>query len=310
VTSRRRFLAGVWPLGMAAMRVSAAQAAASAPRGFEQAASTIHDAIARGDIPGALLHVRTGGRVVYERALGRKDVTRDRPLALDDLFPVASLTKPVVAAAILKLSESGAVRLDAPVSLYLPEFAKPRVLASYDAKTGAMTTRPARRAITIHDLLTHTAGIHHGFVEIDSVFGAIYERAGVVHAPRVPLAENVRRLGPLPLVHDPGTRWTYGLSSDVLGRVVEVVAGVPLDAYVSRTIFEPLAMRRTYFIVPAEERQHVVPWHGTTNGTLRATAPERRLSRKRTLIAVTTSVSSMSARRRVATARSISAERS
>lgn len=151
------------------------------------------------------------------------------------------------------------MRVDAPVSRYLPEFAKPRVLASYDAKTGAMTTRPA--------------GIHHGFAEIDSVFGAIYERASVMHAPRVPLAENVRRLAPLPLVHDPGARWTYGLSSEVLGRVVEVVAGVPLDVYVARTLFEPLAMRRTYFFVPPDERPHVVPWHGTANGALRAMRP-------------------------------------
>jgi CubicO group peptidase (beta-lactamase class C family) len=276
MTTRRRFLAG-FPLGVAALRGSRAEPAAAATGAFERATAAIRDAIARGEVPGALLHVRVQGRVAYERALGRKDLARDRALTADDLFPVASLTKPIVAAAILKLAEVGAVRLVAPVSNYLPEFANPRVLVSYDPKAGAMTTRPARRPITIHDLLTHTAGIHHGFAEVDSVFGAIYEEAGVAHTPRVSLAENVRRLGPLPLVHDPGTRWTYGLSSDVLGRVVEVVAGIPLDQYISRTIFEPLAMRRTYFFVPREQRDSVVSRYGTANGTLRAMPPDHGL---------------------------------
>ena len=111
-----------------------------------------------------------------------------------------------------------------------------------------MSTRPAKRAMTLRHLLTHTAGVHHGHVEIDPVLGAIYEKAGVVHDSRLLLADKMRKLGPLPLAHDPGAAWTYGLSSDVLGRVVEVVAGVPLDQYVTRAILEPLGMRRTYFL--------------------------------------------------------------
>jgi CubicO group peptidase (beta-lactamase class C family) len=275
VSSRRRFLVGLVPLGVTALRVSPTEPPVFPTHGFERAAATIRDAVARGDLPGAVLHVRVRGSVAYERAFGWKDIEGDRALTPDDIFPVASLTKPVVAAAMLKLSEVRAVHLDDAVSRYLPEFEKPRVLVNCDPKTGVMTTRPARREITIHDLLTHTAGIHHGFAEIDSVFGTIYEKAGVVHAPRIPLADNVKRLGPLPLVHDPGTRWTYGLSSEVLGRVVEVVTGVPLDLYVSRTIFEPLAMRRTYFFPPLAERDNVVSRYGVTNGTIRALAPDR-----------------------------------
>jgi CubicO group peptidase (beta-lactamase class C family) len=137
-----------------------------------------------------VLHVRVRDRVVYERAFGRSDIERDLDLTPNDIFPVASLTKRVVAAAILKLSEAGTVRLGDPVSAYLPEFNQPRVLVKYDAKTGEIATRPARRAITLRDLLTHTAGIHHGHVEIDPVLGAIYEKAGVIHDCRLLLADN------------------------------------------------------------------------------------------------------------------------
>ena len=260
----------MWPLGLTAFRLSSAEPAAAATGGVERAAATIQEAIARGDVPGAVLHIRLRDRVLYERAFGRKDIEGELDLTPNDIFPVASLTKPVVAAAVLKLSEAGTVRLDDPVSAYLPEFNHPRVLTKYDAQTGAMATRPARKNITLRDLLTHTAGIHHGHVEIDPVFGAIYEKAGVIHDSRLLLAEKMKRLGPLPLAHDPGTRWTYGLSSDVLGRVVEVVAGVPLDQYLSQTIFDPLAMRRAYFFVPPEERDNVVSRYSSAGGTIRA----------------------------------------
>ena len=234
----------------------------------------IRQAIARGDIPGAILRVQIRGRVRYEQAFGQKDIERDVELTPDDVFPVASLTKPVVAVAILQLCERGALRLGDPVSAYLPEFDRPRVLVKYDIDTGEMRTRPARRSVTLRDLLTHTAGIHHGYVGIDPVMGAIYKNGGVVYDSRVLLAEKIRRLGVLPLAHDPGTRWTYGLSSDVLGRVVEVVAGVPLDRYLSPAIFEPLQMRRTYLLVPPEERASVVSRYSKDTGTIRPMPPD------------------------------------
>jgi CubicO group peptidase (beta-lactamase class C family) len=128
--------------------------------------------------------------------------------------------------------------------------------------------------MTLRHLLTHTAGVHHGHVEIDPVLGGIYAKAGVVHDSRVLLADKMRRLGPLPLAHDPGEKWTYGLSSDVLGRIVEVVAGVPLHQYVTRAILEPLAMRRTYFFVPDAERAHVVARYSRGDAGLRVMPPD------------------------------------
>jgi CubicO group peptidase (beta-lactamase class C family) len=270
VISRRRLLQGCWPLaGVAGVHSAEAAEQVTETTNFAQASAMIQRAIARGDIPGAVLHVRVRDRVLSERAFGRKRIDRDLALMVDDIFPVASLTKPVVAAAAVGLSESGGLDLDHPISGYLAEFRDPQVLLSYDRTTGAMTTRRARRAIVVRDLLTHTAGIHHGFPDIDDVLGTIYQAAGVDHSARVPLAENVKRIGPLPLAHDPGARWTYGMSSDVLGRIIEVVTGVPLERHLSRAIFEPLAMRRTSFFVPPAERDKILSWHSTTTGGLR-----------------------------------------
>lgn len=265
---------GLWPLALTGLAPRPAETAPTAGAEAGRADAIVGDAIARGEIPGAVVHVRIGGRLRYEQAFGRKHVEGNVDLSPDDLFAVASLTKPVVAVAILQLCERGALRLGDPVSAFLPEFDRPRVLTAYDVETGVMSTRPAQRPVTVRDLLTHTAGIHHGHVETDPVMGAIYRNAGVVYDSRLLLAEKIRRLGALPLAHDPGARWTYGLSSDVLGRVVEVVGGVPLDRYLSRAIFEPLSMRRTYFFVPAGERASVVSKYSHAGGTIRRMPPD------------------------------------
>jgi CubicO group peptidase (beta-lactamase class C family) len=216
---------------------------------FAEADRIVRAAVEAGKIPGVALQVRAGGRVVHERAFGRCRIDEDAALRVDDIFPIASLTKRVVAIGILRVCEEGTIRLDDPIAQYLPEFAEPKVLVSYDLQTGAMLTRPARGVVTIRHLLTHTAGIHHGFPKADHVMGTLYERAGVVHGDRTPMAENVKRLGPLPLVHDPGQAWTYGLSSDVAGRIIEVVSGQPFDRYLTRCICAPVGMTSTYFVV-------------------------------------------------------------
>jgi CubicO group peptidase (beta-lactamase class C family) len=228
---------------------------------FDEADRIIGAAVERGEIPGAALHVRAEGRVVHERAFGRRHIEEDAALCVDDIFPVASLTKPVVAVGILRLCEDGAIGLDDPIAHYLPEFTGPKVLVSYDLETGAIVTRPARGFVTVRHLLTHTAGIHHGFPRADDVMGTLYERAGVVHGDRMPMSEKVKRLGPLPLVHDPGQAWTYGLSSDVAGRLIEVVSGQPLDRYLARRVFDPVGMQNTFFLVPAEECSRLVTAH-------------------------------------------------
>jgi CubicO group peptidase (beta-lactamase class C family) len=218
------------------------------------AETTVRAAVERGAVPGAVLQIRTDGDVVYERAFGRANVERETPLETDDLFPVASLTKPVVATAVLQLREAGRLDLDDPIARYLPEFADAKVMV------GAGVTRPARRPITVRHLLTHTSGLD-GFTVAHALLRPLYERAEIVYEGPLPLREKLRRLGAMPLAHDPGEAWTYGLSSDVAGRLVEVVAGEDLDRYLARRIFEPLGMKRTYFFVPPEEQRRAVARH-------------------------------------------------
>jgi len=150
-------------------------------RRFDDADQIVQAAVERGEIPGAVLHVRANGRIVHERAFGRRDVDEGSALRVEDVFLVASLTKPVVAVGLLRLCEEGALQLDDPIVRYLPEFDEPKVLIGYDLQTEAIVTRPAQGVITVRHLLTHTAGIHHGFPRSDDVMGTLYERAGVVH---------------------------------------------------------------------------------------------------------------------------------
>jgi len=259
--SRREF--GRTALGAAAGLLASKEDVRVPPKrpGVQHANTIIDAAVRQGEIPGAVLQVRADGTVMHEQAFGRRQFDRDVLLQCDDVFPVASLTKPIVAAGVLQLCEAGAVRLDDVLARYLPEFRDPRVLLQYELRDGSMVTRPARRPITIRQLLTHTAGIHDGFVTSNRVMGTLYERAGVVYDLRLLLADKVRRLGPLPLAHDPGKAWTYGLSSDVAGRLIEVVSGQSLDRFLSRGIFEPLNMRETYFFVPPVARARLVARH-------------------------------------------------
>jgi CubicO group peptidase (beta-lactamase class C family) len=209
------------------------------------------------------------GHLLHERGFGRRRADDDAPLTVDDVFPVASLTKPIVAAGILQLCEVGGLGLDDAVAAYLPDFADPKVLVSYDLGTGETIVRPARERVAVRHLLTHTSGSHHGFLTGDSVMGMLYARAGVAQDARLPLEENVKRIGPLPLAHAPGTAWTYGLSSEVAGRLIEVVSGQRLDRYLARSVLEPLGMRTTWFVVPPAERRRIVARHARADTKVR-----------------------------------------
>jgi len=245
---------------------------AVARRRFLEAETILRDAVERGVLPGAVLQVRADGAVVDERAFGRADITREAPLRADALFPVASLTKPVVAAAILQLRDARRLSLDDPLADYLPQFANPTVIV------GPGATRPARRPITIRHLLTHTSGVD-GFTVAHPLLRPLYERADIVYQGPLTLREKLERLGAMPLAHDPGEAWTYGLGSDLAGRVVEVVANEPLDRYLARRLFEPLGMKRTFFAVPPGVGAAVVTRHGRRDGRLAPMAgvpdPER-----------------------------------
>ena len=201
----------------------------------------------RNDVSGVVTLIAREGRLVDLHAVGFQDLESKKPMRTDTIFRIASMTKPITSVAVMMLYEEGKLLLPDPVSKYIPSFKGPRVVG-----TDAGMTVPARREITVRDLLTHRSGLTYGFLDRGPV-GAAYRASGVsdgLTAPTATLAENVDKLAAAPLVGQPGAEFNYGLSTDVLGRLVEVVSGMPFDRFLRQRILEPLGMRDTGFEVP------------------------------------------------------------
>jgi CubicO group peptidase (beta-lactamase class C family) len=208
-------------------------------------------------IPGAVALVLRDGKPVYEKAFGWSDKEAGRRMTTDAIFRIASQSKAFTSVAILQLMEEGALTLATPVSAFIPSFAKSTVAVRSDS---GVITVPARRAITIRDLLTHTAGISYG---TDALVSAAYEAKGLGPAAGngwytadkdEPICDTMARLGTLPFVAQPGDAYVYGYNTDILGCVVEKASGMPLDRFIATRITAPLHLKDTRFYVPAEER--------------------------------------------------------
>lgn len=207
-----------------------------------------------GRIAGGVVMISKGDSIITEKAWGWKNREEQESMETHHLFRIASMTKVITSTAILQLYEDGKLSLDDPVEKYIPEFDDPVVLTEFDEETGDYETRSASRDITIHDLLTHTSGVAYGFT--NSTFGRIFNDAGVPDLgseEELTIGESMATLGDLPLAHDPGERFTYGLNTDVLGRVVEVASGQTLAEYFSTNIFEPLDLDNIGFYHPGRE---------------------------------------------------------
>lgn len=203
--------------------------------------------VMKGAIPCALTLVARRGRVVHLAAAGWKDIEAREKLTEDTLFRIYSMTKPITSAAMMVLYEEKRFRLTDPVASYLPEFRDLEVLVGGTADDPE--TVPAR-PMTIEHLLTHTSGIVYDDPAPPEL-GKMYARADPFNAGSLP--EFIRRLARLPLASQPGTSWHYGASSDVLGRIVEVLSGESLDRFLAERVFAPLGMVDTGFHVPAEK---------------------------------------------------------
>ena len=207
-------------------------------------------------IAGAVALVLRDGRPVYEAAVGWSDKEAGRKMTPDTIFRIASQSKAFTSVAILSLMEEGKLALSSPVSDFIPGFAKTTVASPTD--TGAPV--PARRQITIRDLLTHTAGISYG---TDRQVAALYEAKGLGPAAGYgwytadkdePICETMERLASLPFVAQPGDAWVYGYNTDILGCVVERASGMPLDRFVETRITAPLGLKDTRFFLPPDQR--------------------------------------------------------
>jgi CubicO group peptidase (beta-lactamase class C family) len=204
-----------------------------------------------GRLPGWLVLVSRRGRIVHLATCGRRDLEADLPVETDTRFRIYSMTKPVTAVAALQLYEEGAFALKDPVAAFIPSFAE--VAVYRDGPASGPRTEPARRPVLLWHLLTHTAGLTYGFHHAHPV-DAMYRAAGFEWVPPDgrDLAECCELWAGLPLLFEPGSEWNYSVASDVLGRVVEVVSGQPLDRFFAERIFGPLGMGDTGFWVEGE----------------------------------------------------------
>lgn len=221
----------------------------------------LQQAVDSNRIAGAVGLVLRDGQVVYERAVGWADKEANRRMTTDAIFRIASQSKALTSVAILSLVEEGKVALNDPVSRFIPGFARTTVATRTD--TGRAIV-PARRQITIRDLLTHTAGISYG---TDAVVGPLYAAKGLGAAAGFGwytadkeelVCETMERLANLPFVAQPGDAWVYGYNTDILGCVAERASGMPLDELIRTRITAPLGLKDTHFFLPREKRDRLV----------------------------------------------------
>lgn len=216
----------------------------------------LRDDVERGRIPGAVIMVARRGKLAYVETVGFRDKAAGAPMTRDAIFRIASMTKPMVSVGAMMLYEEGRLLMADPVSKYLPALAKRQVgIEKVDPVTGKTVfyTVPAEREMTVQDLLRHTSGLPYG-ARGTSRIHAQYPASSSTAAREMTGAEFIDRLGKAPLLHQPGSNWEYGFSSDVLGRVVEVVSGKTLGQFLEERVWRPLRMPDTGFVVvPAKQ---------------------------------------------------------
>ena len=210
--------------------------------------------IDKGWVNGVVTLVIHDGHVVQYKGYGYADKEAGKVMRPDDLFRIASQTKAIVSVGLMRLWEQGKFYLDEPVGDILPAFRHMQVLDKFNAADSSYTTVPAKREITIRDLLTHTSGLDYPMIGTPSMT-AIYAKAGIPSGLGVidyDLRERMEALAKLPLVHQPGEKWTYGLNVDLIGCLIEVMSGMSLEDYLQANICRPLGMKDTYFNEPAD----------------------------------------------------------
>jgi len=222
-------------IGVAAASLADTSSAQTSPKSAALDAN-LRAAVERKDVPGVVALVVDRDRVLYQGVFGVADVATGRPLTADALFRIASMTKPITTVALMQLVEQGRIGLDDPAEKYLTELAGLKVFDSFDSATGAYRLRPASRPATVRHFLTHTSGLAYPFTS--ATWRDFKPRAG----------ESYPFGGPL--LFDPGERWHYSTSTDVVGRLVEVVSGQKLEDYFRQHIFAPLKMDDTSYNVP------------------------------------------------------------
>jgi CubicO group peptidase (beta-lactamase class C family) len=214
-----------------------------------------------GRLNGGVALIIRNGKIVYHKAFGFDDLEKTKPIRTDNIYRIASQTKAITSVAIMMLYEEGKFLLDDPVSRYIPEFTKQQVLDKFNEADTTYTTVPAKSEITIRQLLTHTSGISYpqiGSKEANAIYAKAKLMAGIGVDNSRSLAADVKTIAKLPLMHQPGEKFTYGFNTDILGYLVEIFSGQPLDKFFRERIFDPLGMKDTWFYLPAASHNRLV----------------------------------------------------
>ena len=272
---RALFILAAFPAlltGQAASRPASSGAAAFSVERLRRVDEYLQQQVDSSRIAGAVGLVLRDGKVVYERAVGYADKESGRRMRTDAMFRIASQTKALTSIAIMMLLEEGKVALDDPVSRFIPAYARTTVMVNGEVV-------PAKRRITIRDLLTHTAGISYG---TDSAVAMLYQEKGLGPAAGwgwytadkdEPVCSTMERLASLPFVRQPGEAWVYGYNTDILGCVVEKASGITLEEFIRTRITRPLRMNDTYFFVPPAQRDRLVAVYASDSANRIARAP-------------------------------------
>lgn len=232
--------------------------AAGQSQGISAIDQRIESLIQREKIPGGVALIMQNGKMVHHRAYGRRSATESSVMRTDNIFRIASMTKAIVSVGLLQLIEEHRIPLDTPLHAYLPGFRNEQV--AIRNADGSFNTRPADRAVTLRDILTHRSGIsaaseHPGFLPLYRKF----RLDDAMHLGFRDLEELCDSLAAMPLVHDPGARFSYGASTDVAGRLIELISGMRMDRYLEVNVFKPLRMRDTRFRLSGSQAERLVP---------------------------------------------------
>ena len=242
------------------LRVSTPESVQVSAERLNRIDNMLQKSIDDGWIAGAVGFIARDGKIIYNRSFGLNDIETRSPMQTDNIFRIASQTKAISSIGMMMLFEEGKFLLDDPVSKYIPEFANPKVIDTYNEKDTSFTVIPAKREITIRDLLTHTSGIDYAGIGAPKM-NAIYSKAGIVGGfgnDRISIGDDIKVLARQPLVHQPGEKWTYGLNVDVIGYLVEILSGERFDQYLEKHVFEPLGMSDTWFYLPEGKQARLV----------------------------------------------------
>ena len=235
---------------------------------YDQIDNMINNEIESDNIPGAVVLIGDENEIYFQKAYGIKNPETKEKFNDDDIFRIASMTKAITAFAVVKLWEKGLIEFDDPIKKYIPEFEYVEIFDSFDETDSSYTTKKRSRDITIRQLLTHTSGIGYDFIDANQSIKAIYHKKKQAFMNKgvlcfcdqdVTIGQAIVKLSDVPLHHEPGERYTYGIGLDVLGYMIEIVSNKSLDVFFKEEIFDPLEMKDTYFYIPESKSKRLVP---------------------------------------------------